>query len=297
MLGTDGDDMLMGGPGPDFICGLGGNDTIDGGGGDDRIEGGDGNDRIEGGDGNDRIDGGDGNDTIHGEDGNDEMDGGAGDDCLSGGSGDDRVDGGPGKDFLSGGDGANVLTGGSDVDGADGALGDAEPGEPQTTSTGFPCSLPPVFFPGKDIVKAVVNEAKSAGGKVGLLLDTDEAAPPPPPPLAVAALFEPLPLEGGSVRVRVTCTGAFADSKGRLTLKTHSEREGFRPRMLGDLARFECDPQTTMRPVVRIKLPVAERSLIKRLGRLRVLVLAEADSVDGESTVAKDDFILVPASE
>ena len=216
---------------------------------------------------------------------------------MSGGSGDDRVDGGPGKDFLSGGDGANVLTGGSDVDGADGALGDAEPGEPQTTSTGFPCSLPPVFFPGKDIVKAVVNEAKSAGGKVGLLLDTDEAAPPPPPPLAVAALFEPLPLEGGSVRVRVTCTGAFADSKGRLTLKTHSEREGFRPRMLGDLARFECDPQTTMRPVVRIKLPVAERSLIKRLGRLRVLVLAEADSVDGEPTVAQDDFILVPASE
>jgi len=293
MLGTDGDDMLMGGPGPDLICGLGGNDTIDGGGGDDRIEGGDGNDRIEGGDGDDRIDGGDGDDTIQGRDGNDELDGGAGDDCLSGGNGDDRLDGGPGVDTLIGGSGANVLTGGSDVDGADGALGDAEPGEPQTTSAGFPCSLPPVFFPGEDIVKAVVNEAKSAGGKVGLLLDTA----PPPPPLAVGALFDPLPLEGGSVRVRVTCTGAFADSQGRLTLKTHSEREGFRPRMLGDLARFECDPQTTMRPVVRIKLPVAERSLIKRLGRLRVLVLAKADSVDGEPTVAQDDFILVPASE
>jgi Ca2+-binding RTX toxin-like protein len=76
IVGTSGDDFLMGGPGPDVIVGLGGDDAITGGGGDDLLCGGPGSDIIFGGPGNDKIDGGDGQDALAGNAGNDELDGG-----------------------------------------------------------------------------------------------------------------------------------------------------------------------------------------------------------------------------
>ena len=54
-----------------------------------------GNDRLIGGAGNDHIEGGQGNDYIDGGAGNDRLNGGRGDDILVGGAGNDYIDGGP----------------------------------------------------------------------------------------------------------------------------------------------------------------------------------------------------------
>lgn len=53
LVGTSGNDSLVGGPGNDTINGLGGNDTLVGNAGDDRLDGGLGTDTLNGGDGND----------------------------------------------------------------------------------------------------------------------------------------------------------------------------------------------------------------------------------------------------
>ncbi len=55
VLGTPGNDMLVGDATAELICGLGGDDTLDGGGGDDVLLGGDGDDRLTGGDGADCL--------------------------------------------------------------------------------------------------------------------------------------------------------------------------------------------------------------------------------------------------
>ena len=55
MLGTPGNDMLVGGATGELICGLGGDDTLDGGGGDDVLLGGDGDDVLTGGEGADCL--------------------------------------------------------------------------------------------------------------------------------------------------------------------------------------------------------------------------------------------------
>jgi Ca2+-binding RTX toxin-like protein len=64
IVGTRGNDYLVGGPYDDVIYGLGGNDTIHGGAGYDTIYGGAGNDVLDGGPGRDHIYGGPGSDTI-----------------------------------------------------------------------------------------------------------------------------------------------------------------------------------------------------------------------------------------
>lgn len=126
VLGTDGDDVLVGTPDIDTIDARGGNDivygrdsddVIFGGAGNDRLIGGGGNDTIHGGPGNDIIFGGDGNDVIFGEEGNDIIYGEAGNDVISGGDGDDIVHGGEGNDVISGDGGNDTLSGdaGNDV--------------------------------------------------------------------------------------------------------------------------------------------------------------------------------------
>src|SRR5690242_15166268 len=55
IMGTPGNDTLVGTSGPDVILGGAGNDTISGLGGDDLICGGAGNDTINAGDGNDFV--------------------------------------------------------------------------------------------------------------------------------------------------------------------------------------------------------------------------------------------------
>lgn len=116
IVGTGGDDFLIGTFERDVIAGLGGNDTIQGLGGNDVICGDAGDDDIDGGGGSDLILGGSGNDELRGGAGNDKLKGQKGDDELSGDEGRDRVIGNGGSDHLLGGEGDDVLRGGGGAD-------------------------------------------------------------------------------------------------------------------------------------------------------------------------------------
>ncbi|NND03773.1 MAG: hypothetical protein HKN91_13405 [Acidimicrobiia bacterium] len=141
IVGTDGNDELVGSPLDDVIVGLGGRDRIEGGGGNDIICGGPGNDRIFGGTGRDVLYGGAGKDRLFGSFGQDALFGGSwadilrggdakdvlvgqqGADTLYGGGGDDLLLGGPRNDVLYGEDGTDVLRGHAGTDTC------AEPGD------------------------------------------------------------------------------------------------------------------------------------------------------------------------
>ncbi|MEA5496561.1 FG-GAP-like repeat-containing protein [Limnoraphis robusta] len=122
LVGTSGDDSLVGSTEDDVIEGLEGDDVLAGDLGNDLIEGGDGadiirgdlNDRSPGGSdgGNDTLIGGSGDDRIGGKGGNDELFGGEGEDQLFGDDGDDLLRGGLGNDTLTGDD----SSGGEGVD-------------------------------------------------------------------------------------------------------------------------------------------------------------------------------------
>jgi len=127
IVGTDGDDELVGTPGPDVIAALGGDDHVIPDRGDDWVCGGDGNDRIGDPDderqtyrqsGDDTFSGGAGNDILGmtDSDGEDRLYGEDGDDVLVanihghtrlvGGSGNDKFESAGGQfDFYFGGDG------------------------------------------------------------------------------------------------------------------------------------------------------------------------------------------------
>jgi Ca2+-binding RTX toxin-like protein len=124
IVGTDGDDMLLGSSCADDIEGRGGNDIIDARAGDDLIDGGAGDDHIVGGSGNDIIRGGEGNDIIFGGSGDDQISGGAGDDLLFGDDGKDTVFGDDGDDQIHGGNGNDALFGGAGNDLVNGDAGD-----------------------------------------------------------------------------------------------------------------------------------------------------------------------------
>ncbi|MPZ24019.1 MAG: hypothetical protein GEU28_10865 [Dehalococcoidia bacterium] len=95
IIGTAGDDVIVGSPGPDIIRAGAGNDIVCGRGGDDIIYGGTGNDTLLG-------EGGD--DELHGGLGFDRLVGGPGDDSLFGDGQNDRLLGGPGRrDVCNGG--------------------------------------------------------------------------------------------------------------------------------------------------------------------------------------------------
>ncbi len=100
IVGTDGDDILLGDDHKDRIIGKDGDDYLSGEGGKDHLKGGDGNDTLLGGDGKDKLDGGDGDDVLSGGDGNDHLKGGDGDDTLSGDAGNDKLKGGDGDDTF-----------------------------------------------------------------------------------------------------------------------------------------------------------------------------------------------------
>lgn len=109
--GTSGTDNLVGSTGNDLILGAGGTDVLDGRAGSDillgegmadRITGGAGNDILFGGNGADELAGGADDDLLLGGADPDTLYGGAGDDILIGGSDADRLFGGLGDDTLSG---------------------------------------------------------------------------------------------------------------------------------------------------------------------------------------------------
>jgi Ca2+-binding RTX toxin-like protein len=112
LVGGDGDDTIFGGEGNDWILGERGADMIFGEEGNDRISGGRGNDSLFGGDGNDKIMGAEGNDYLSGGDGRDTLRGGRGNDTLFGDDGNDRLEGNNGHDVAFGGNGNDVLVGG-----------------------------------------------------------------------------------------------------------------------------------------------------------------------------------------
>ena len=107
--GLDGRDVLCGGSGNDVITAGFGADTIFGGIGDDNIAAGGGSDTVWGNDGDDVLFGNNGVDTIMGEAGNDRLHGNRGIDLLDGGSGDDGLIGGKRLDECRGGGGANTF--------------------------------------------------------------------------------------------------------------------------------------------------------------------------------------------
>ena len=120
IIGTAGDDNLLGAPcaddidageGDDNVDGRGGNDIIGAGSGNDHVFGGDGHDVIVAGAGADIVFGGSGDDSIFGGDGDDRLFGGLGDDVLFGEAGNDVLAGGEGNDALIGGDGDDSLKG------------------------------------------------------------------------------------------------------------------------------------------------------------------------------------------
>lgn len=123
LVGTSGDDVIVGSESHDTIFALSGNDTVCARGASDAIFGGSGNDTLLGGAGNDVIFGGSGNDVINAGDGNDAAFGESGNDTIDGGAGKDAIDGGAGSDTVAGGDENDVVRGGSGSDALDGGAG------------------------------------------------------------------------------------------------------------------------------------------------------------------------------
>ena len=109
VLGSGGDDQLVGTEKRDVIVALGGNDVVRGLGGNDLICTASGADTIRGEAGADVIRSGGGNDAIKGGDDNDLLRAGGGDDRLGGGRGADTLRGGGGADACNGGPGRDDL--------------------------------------------------------------------------------------------------------------------------------------------------------------------------------------------
>jgi Ca2+-binding RTX toxin-like protein len=138
LIGSAGNDHIMGGELNDDIGGRAGNDWIEGGTGSDYVMGEGGNDTIEGGAGADILSGGDNNDILYGnvkittadaiaQGDAVNMNGSSGTgnkgDWLSGGSGNDTLIAGADNDVLAGGGGNDLIIAGA---GDDYILGDAE---------------------------------------------------------------------------------------------------------------------------------------------------------------------------
>lgn len=125
IVGTNGDERIIGTPRRDVIVARGGNDNVFGGPGHDVICMGPGNDVAVGDQGDDVIRGGFGKDVVLGEGGADVLRGGADADFISGGTGADRLVGWTGDDIL-------------DDEGALGAHVQAGPGEDEVFVAAVP---------------------------------------------------------------------------------------------------------------------------------------------------------------
>jgi hypothetical protein len=102
LVGTSGRDLLVGGDGDDVLVGRGGVDLLCGGPGDDILRGGRGGDIVIGAAGSDRMFGGPGPDLLLGGMDRDAAYGQAGPDHIDGGIGDDGCFGGGGDDVIAG---------------------------------------------------------------------------------------------------------------------------------------------------------------------------------------------------
>ncbi|WP_157961707.1 calcium-binding protein [Acuticoccus kandeliae] len=107
--GGDGDDFIRGGEKKDRLVGGDGDDTVKGLYGDDYLYGGNGNDLLRGDGSFDVLRGEGGDDTLFGGEKADTLEGGAGDDVLRGDASGDELIGGPGNDRLTGGPDADTF--------------------------------------------------------------------------------------------------------------------------------------------------------------------------------------------
>jgi Ca2+-binding RTX toxin-like protein len=110
IVGTEGKDIVDAKAGNDTICGLGGDDKLTADAGTDYVDGGIGNDTLKGSSGDDTLIGGEGNDALDGDDGNDTLIGGNGNDFLDGDKNNDTLTGNAGADTFKGGDGTDIAT-------------------------------------------------------------------------------------------------------------------------------------------------------------------------------------------
>lgn len=110
IIGTPGDDQIVGSRAHDRINALAGNDKIRARGGPDHVVAGPGNDVVHGGAGRDFIRGREGDDQTFGDGGNDEVRNGLGVDVSRGGPGNDRVFGAAKRDVEL--EGVDSLAGG-----------------------------------------------------------------------------------------------------------------------------------------------------------------------------------------
>jgi Ca2+-binding RTX toxin-like protein len=125
IVGTSGNDVIVGSDEADTIHGLSGDDVICGRGGNNWVDGGQGSDVLIGGEDLPPFAESDGtnDDTLLGSQGDDLMAGLSGDDNLSGGQGDDQIIGMGGDDTVTGGSGADTAFGGPGVDSVSGDQG------------------------------------------------------------------------------------------------------------------------------------------------------------------------------
>lgn len=225
IVGTDGNDVLVGTAGPDVIgagdgddvvYGLGGDDVLCGGNGVDRLFGGPGDDEIDGGNGNDLVVGEDGADRVYGARGVDTVFGGAGGDALEGADGNDVVGGGTGADRLGGSDGVDVLVGGGGSDSAAGGPGSdtctAEAKNtcevPGPTSEDVTVELSAPERATTNPFEVTVDASAPRGVALALLevngeLTADRSVSPPSPTLATTFTLDPADLPNGLVGLTV----------------------------------------------------------------------------------------------
>ena len=111
IVGTPGDDVLVGGVGRDVLSGRGGDDCLFGFSGDDRLTGGTGKDLLVGSSGDDRLNGDAGDDKINAGNGNDDITPGLGKDVANGQGGDDTISARDGtRDTIDCGAGRDKVT-------------------------------------------------------------------------------------------------------------------------------------------------------------------------------------------
>ena len=114
VMGSVGDDRIVGGNGSNVIMGLEGNDIIRGGNGDNIIIGGPGDNQLYGGQGNNIILGsGTGTNQLYGGGGNNIVIAGQGSTLIVAGKGNDKLYGGGGNNVFIGGPGADYFACGS----------------------------------------------------------------------------------------------------------------------------------------------------------------------------------------
>jgi RHS repeat-associated protein len=109
-LGTNLENLTLGGSSSINGTGNSLNNLITGNSGANNLVGSNGNDSLNGVAGNDILSGDDGNDSLLGGDGNDSLSGGAGNDTINGGTGTDTLVGGTGNDSYSVDSTADIVT-------------------------------------------------------------------------------------------------------------------------------------------------------------------------------------------